>query len=126
MQSKSSPEVIADKPIHDEFIIDLNTPKGFPYCPPKLIGMMRYLRDIKPLLEQRDNLIALTDIIEKQPIDPARKTMLTIAIDQVFSSIGNLTADFSKTNMDMRLRLLTGSLDTILKEMESKRLFTLD
>lgn len=115
---------IAHRLIHDDFIIVLNTPKGFPYCPVKLIGMLRYLRDIYPLLCQNDLLEKLTDILEGTPIDPARKTMITIAIDQVFSTTGHLTGDsslsLSSGRTRVHLRLLTESLDTIIDHLETR------
>jgi hypothetical protein len=122
-------ENIANKLIHDEFIVVLDKPHGFPYCPPKLIGLIRYLRDIAPLISQNGLLEKLTDILNRKTMDPARKTMLIIAMDAVFSSIGRLSTDsgmaFNKSHNDNCLKLLTESLDEMIEQLEAghRRLF---
>lgn len=117
-------EEIAHRLIHDDFVIMLDKPKGFPYCPVKLIGMLRYLRDIQPLLEQDDHLEKLTEILERTPMDPACKTMITIAIDQVYSTTGHLSGDSSTSlkcgRTGVHLKLLTESLNTIIYHLETR------
>jgi hypothetical protein len=121
MQSAQGLTEIADELIHGDFVRIWQTPDGLLYCPTHLIAMVHYLREMEPrYIDTREKLTTLTNILNREAIDPKRKAMVDEALLQVFGIPGtsSLSVVFCREKNLRNLESLIFRLDACVLKLE--------